>query len=1235
MQLSVSDSGSLSFVVSCYNVRCASAKSLASRLRNILITSKEASDLRVLLDYFRPYVIECKLKDMYRMIDTDFRYGYRDSILSVSWLDDGSCIPCDDFDGLSISRGDTAASCSPPDDTGSEGGSLALSDDFQPHHMSTSPVAGRYVLRNIDMASDENHFRPLQRVQSENVYDRTSVILRAYGSADNLTNHHHKDINGNLDALRYYRYFYDSLKDINATSYEPSSPIDAVSPRSNVSGIAMLSQLCTPEFVVNGCSINGPSQSRSMDIDGLSTTPLNMAQSLNNDISENERSLLSSLCRLLRGMLVFIADAVNHELRWLSQFDASLVEVIELLDGVVSEGGSMMKKLKEMLKSYSSTYAASLTAYEKALSRFQKFEKALEAACAARSSITNGNHDVLNCPFEGCPSRQPDYKHNRNVNRSTVCQLLSSSKDFIRYTNYIEQMCLAHHTYDTLEKYREYCSKGLTDVLATFSEHYPRTVFCVEVFCLEKLTGIASVLMYNTSSKSRNLALCLNQLNRIPADGVIDLHYSINIDSPNMKDRLHSIIVECFDGMRSLSKKLSQLHHSQMDRLSRFSSRHPLKLCDMDVNAMFKSYHKYNKHMYSTWWSIYTTIASVFPKSTSGLRRTKETSDPVLGEFFDIKMPLKFLRTIASQFEELLETASQDTFNVCSAALNICANTMDWTSFVTSMASENNLDADEVNSVIGQLQQDIFEKNNCEVDSLYRSLGRRSTDSVGPLVVLTNSLPLCESSAIMSKMLCVLDQHAEAVVDYNEVDYNFRFNRGEMVHVRISGNTPLWYGHTVEGVDRWFPAKFVKLLSEPCVPLFRRADLECYTYLDCYRVDDHEDGRHTEPVMDRGITLTSKATLKQALMLSRLGLEGKVEHEFKCALCRKIVLRGSLYLTKTHIGFVSSFNDATLFGPETTLTVPVEDIMLCNLTSSKTLSFYVRLVLRNNETHTFYSVRYARRIRDCIVELAKLHGGNETATVNSAESVTLNSSLELKDAFGALEPLAKSLPPVSLQMSLKKYFFKSLRDNVSPGSIVAETRLSQSAFEFGGTLEPVDFDWDADGVQVHKRQIHYSFRLKEGKYTALLPRHACGKAREDLKYALVDGKHLIYESTSYTSDIPYSSYFYTILRITVTSTSPYAIVVKAEYDVKFVKSTFLASVINGEACERLCNSAHKMLLPFDDSANGGSQGSPRPTIHPPVLSPRVHRATGCGLPPVLWACVMFFVIYTGLLSGWH
>ncbi|EDO07363.1 GRAM domain family protein [Babesia bovis T2Bo] len=1242
MRLSVDDSSDLSFVVSSYSAKCTSAKTLSSRLKNLLTPCKESSDLRSLLDYFLPYAIDRKLKALHRKIESLSKYGNRDSILSVSWLENRTRVPYDDNDDnddeICTSREDFPDIAHQADEGYNRDIVPEMSDNRPAFDILSNALSDRFVNRHIGISNVSSGRQSIHRTRSEILVRRMPRNLGSFQSVDNTIVSSSLSNRGSFVNSNGYKSSELSYKSSSRNSFTHSDSFEVEKTRSDISGIQMLGQLCTPDFIARGCT------SKNLSTLNVELADVSRVSSISRiplciDISEADRAMYASLCRILRGMLLFVDESVNHELHWLDTFDKTIEEVVSLLEQIVSDGTVMMKSLKDMLKNYSSTYTASVTAYEKALYRFQKFEKSLELALNSRASGSSVSCDAVNCEYSECSSGNSEFLLNRESNRGAMSRLLDNPKDFIRYTNYIEQMCLSHQMYDNWEKNRDYCARGYTEILTTYAEHYPKNVHGIEVECFEMLSRLPSVLLANISYKSKILASCLYYLSKFEHEGVIELHYSVNLESSNLKDRLQTSVVDCFECMRALSKKMAQLHYSQMDRYSRFSTRYPIKLCDVEINALLKPYYKYNKHMYTIWWSIYSTIATVFPKSVAASRKVRGTVNPVMGVFVEIKMPSGFLQSILKHFEDLLEASSTDVLTLCSSSISTCASVMNWFDFVGSLARENKLNPDQLIGAFQSLQRTIseFDSNSASVEMFDAdTLNKTNPEDAHPLVNLVASVDVCVPSSTMTTMLSSIEFMAESLVDYEESDHNFRFSCGEKLHILYSGNTPLWYGHTISGINRWFPAKYVRPLHDIGISLFRRADLESYTSLDCHRIGDGDTTNVGVNGRTGNITLTSKSTLKQALMLSKLGLDGRVVHEFKCSLCRKIILRGTLYLTETHLGFISSFNDATLFGPQTTVTVPMEDIASCHLTSSKTLSFYVRVVLRSGEEHTFYSVRHARKIRDAVAEMAQLdvNPREDSATPNVVIG-SINMSVELRDSFGIMEPLSKSLPPVTLHISLKDYFNSCLSDNVNPGSRLADTRLQQNAFDFRGDLEPVVFDWSQDGVFVQHRQITYSFRLKEGKYSSLLTRHVCGKAREELKYALVDRTHLIYESANYTSDIPYSNYFYTLMRITATSVSPESTVVKAEYDVKFTKSTLLSSVISNEASERLASSASMLLYPSNVDTDPTESDSLKHSAKSGSYQSTVATGASRTMQSFTWLCIAFLLIYTGLLSGWR
>ncbi|CDR94471.1 hypothetical protein, conserved [Babesia bigemina] len=1235
MRLSASGSGDFAFLASAYSDKSSSSKVVASRLRSVLTPCKDATALEGLLDYFGPYVIDNTLRGLLSRINNSQK-SHRDSILNVTWLADSGVAPEHASQGSLTSVDDLGISdASPPGEDETFASQSVLSDDSDEPIV---PALDRSVDRVVLVEPGVVPRRALSRFQSEFLLEQLNpVLLRSYRGANRVARGN--DSRGDYTTNFFSKYgSFEGAVVVHSSTRDSRSSNSLGSARSVASGIEFLGQLCTPELFSQVCSVKeGGALVGRCEEDTFSNDSIIAMASLNDDLSDEDRALFAPLCRMIRYMLFFVVDSANHELQWLRSFDAVVTDVVTALDRVVSDSAGMSKTIKNKLREYNAEYTSTVAAYDKALAKFQKLEKALESSCVSRSFT--GVPDPASsfyCTFEACHSHEPTFLETRKAHWGTVRDLLSSRKDFVRYTNYIEQMCLTHSLRDNLINGRETYMHGLTSVLSMFANHYPWDVFAVEALCAEKITGVSSRLLAGAFTKSRSLGLCEDTLIKVPCDGTVELRFSLNVESASMKDTLHSVVVDSFDSMRTLSKKLSQLHRSQMERFSRFTSRYPLKLCGTDLVAMFKSYNKYHKHLSTQWLSFSSTVGAVFPKHVSNLRRAKEHSQPVLGEFLELKMPLRLFGAILHHFRLICDTAIAHSLKVCSEAMVVCGSSLEWPSVVTALAASGNMDAQQLQEAIEELQSDDccttddLDQTTCGAEDAKTAVNPpiSGKERDEPVVELQGEIAPCESSIAASKLLSVNEMLAEALVDYEEPNYDFRFKCGDAIHVLIAGNTPLWFGHASAGVNRWFPAKFVQVLWERDVPLFRRADLECETHLDVYRVYKGEDNQAVRR-QDTGITLTSKSTLKQAMLLSKLGLDGKVLHEFKCALCRKIVLSGTLYLTKTHLGFVSNFNDATLFGMQTTLTVPLCEILECDLNSPRSISFYVRILLRNGDSHMFHSVINARRIRDVILETIQEKDVDEP-TAQFAEDAECYSE-SLKSMFGGLAPLSKSAPSTQLEMSLQDFFVKTMRDNVTPGSIIADTRLSHNAFDFSGTLEPVDFDWHAGGVQFRERRVCYSFRLKETKYTALLVRNSCGKAREELKYALVNKTKLLYESATYTSDIPYSKYFYTLLRITATAVSPTSIIVKAEYDVKFVKSTMFSSVISAEAYDRLANSAKLVLTAGDQSPVKLVSACDEET----AVSPRKSEFINNGIRSLMCICVLFLGIYTSLLSGWR
>jgi hypothetical protein len=54
----------------------------------------------------------------------------------------------------------------------------------------------------------------------------------------------------------------------------------------------------------------------------------------------------------------------------------------------------------------------------------------------------------------------------------------------------------------------------------------------------------------------------------------------------------------------------------------------------------------------------------------------------------------------------------------------------------------------------------------------------------------------------------------------------------------------------------------------------------------------------------------------------KFGLDEPVLEHYTCALDKKILLKGTLYLTETHVAFYSRHNDKTVFNGSTKFILP-------------------------------------------------------------------------------------------------------------------------------------------------------------------------------------------------------------------------------------------------------------------------------------------------------------------------
>ncbi|EKX73700.1 hypothetical protein BEWA_037360 [Theileria equi strain WA] len=892
------------------------------------------------------------------------------------------------------------------------------------------------------------------------------------------------------------------------------------------------------------------------------------------DILENEMVPLTQMCRALANLLFFSIECMNSSLYGLDKFEALLSCVIGELGIISKESDLVLQRLKEELRTQPLGYLASLSDYERCLSKLYKLEKNLENSIYKhKNEKGNCNLPDIECKYLKCSSNSKDHKARRDRAAPLASSVLSDSRDFVRYTNYIEQLSVSQHSFDALNASVVDFESGLDSMLTNFSQHYKDQIFSVQQSWVNKLASFSPILL----SKGLGLSKLLQKRPLMPSDfPKSTLHCSFELNVESLRENVFFNIKKGFECLRAFYRQMSRFHKSRYNSLSGWNLRSvytPLRNVDSPnvlsdatnlINKYFSSYCEYHKNQSTLYLTLYNLISEAFPQTlgqryNTAIRRIYTGSDYSCDKFQDSELSEfdlspELFKNVAKLLESVVETSVESALGMCNTSLQILNCHSDWTKLPALLASQFGLSSSAFVKRIS-LEGPSTQEFSCKIQKEF------------PDITISDKV---------ISMVVAMEMLTEALVDYSEPGYDFSFQTGDIVHVKIAGSTSLWYGHADNGLNRWFPAKFVKPLAGFEAPWYRFSDVDRETPLDC-----HVSGSD-KIVPPSARALTSRGSLKQSLVLSKIGLKDKVECEFKCALVRKIVLHGSMYITRTHLGFFSQFNDSTIFGTNTHILVPLEDIVKM-YTKSKRVPVTIVLILKDGTTHSFYGFSGVKKI---YAALSSRIGDKK---------VDFKPTPQLESLFGSLQPLKNTLLSQELSVSLQKFYEIAFGNNVEKGFAIADTRLAQQAFEFEGDISPVVFDWKSEALQFNKIELSYKFRLKEGKASSRFIPCTCGKTIEDIRYALVDKKYFVYQSTSTLQDIPYSKYFNTVFRVIGTSIAENRIHLQIETEVVFVKQTLFSGIITSEALEKLEAAAKIIQAAF-------------PGEHKPVQKQDTHKS---------------------------
>ncbi|CEM07563.1 unnamed protein product [Vitrella brassicaformis CCMP3155] len=102
----------------------------------------------------------------------------------------------------------------------------------------------------------------------------------------------------------------------------------------------------------------------------------------------------------------------------------------------------------------------------------------------------------------------------------------------------------------------------------------------------------------------------------------------------------------------------------------------------------------------------------------------------------------------------------------------------------------------------------------------------------------------------------------------------------------------------------------------------------------------------------------------------RFHVDGNVVQSYACALNRKILLQGRMYITRDHIGFFSIFNDNTLFGGDTAVLIHFNDVVaITKKWNALIFPNSIEIELADGTAHFFASFMTRDRAYDLLTQI--------------------------------------------------------------------------------------------------------------------------------------------------------------------------------------------------------------------------------------------------------------------------
>ena len=390
---------------------------------------------------------------------------------------------------------------------------------------------------------------------------------------------------------------------------------------------------------------------------------------------------------------------------------------------------------------------------------------------------------------------------------------------------------------------------------------------------------------------------------------------------------------------------------------------------------------------------------------------------------------------------------------------------------------------------------------------------------------------------------------------------------------------------------------------------------------------------------------TPRTSEKEGSPLAKFSLppESLMVESFSCALVRKIMLQGRLYLTTTHVCFHSYFNASTIFGKDTTFVVPISEILRVE---KRTYAFLfdnaIAMVTKDFEL-LFASFLARDQALSTLTGLMQLH----PEAAHSPDDLSLDLPPQAKLGLtkklrggragrATVEQVMEKLPPQS--------FFKyHVITRLAFSSPLLD--VFQALFESGETwakyyssrrdTEVVMTQWSPslsstiDGSATERpassRRDH-QFTHPVKVRAPLIP--ATCTCREAYEVFFLSDTQLLIEVDIHVDSVPFADYFSTRSRW-VLEHSEGLTYIDLYYGMQFHKETWFQSRIEKSGIDEFTESINTNWLPLarqimQTRSNTGQQSTERYSEPQVVREVRVETQ----LHWVVWACLALVLCLT-------